>query len=97
MANQLNSNPAVFDTTGSLTGLKYIREIQWIDDSGNVANGEDLVLTINGVTVTRKVQMGSLVAPEGLHYHAGPFNPGIPVTDFTVTTIDNGILVVWLD
>ena len=54
MANQVAGNPVVFDTTGTLTGLRYIRQIQWVDD-GDIADEDDMVLTLNGVTLTQKL------------------------------------------
>ena len=97
MANQTAGNPAIFDTTGSLSGLKYIRQIQWVDDAADIADDADMVLTINGVTFTHKLQHTNNAASSTVFYNAGPFNPGLPVTDFTVTTLDAGTIVVWLD
>lgn len=96
MANQVSGNPIVMDTAATLSGRTTIRQIQWVDDAADIADDDDLVLKMNGVTITGKValtanELGTLVL-----YQAGPFNPGIDVEDFQVVTIDHGSLVVWL-
>ena len=103
MANILTSNPYVIDTAATIwptatnKGTNRVRLIQWIDDNADIADDDDLVLTINGVAVTAKVQLTNNTANTPTIYEIGPFNPGIPVTSFEVTTIDHGILVVWVD
>jgi hypothetical protein len=97
MSNQLTSNPIIFDAAASASGTYLVRQIQWVDDAADIADDDDLVLTINGVTFTHKIALAANTVNNTVVYQAGPFNPGIRVIDFTVTTIDHGILVVWID
>lgn len=102
MANNLNSNPVYIDAAASstLSGLSRIQLIQWVDDNADIANDDDLVMVINGVTVTIKPQRHETPASVdggGVVYEAGPFSRPIAVTDFSVTTIDHGALLVWLE
>lgn len=99
MANALTGNPMTIDTAATIwsTGApKYVKLIQWIDDNADIADDDDLVIAINGVTITMKVQLtanaiGSPVVWE-LNFGGQPFS----VSKFVVTTIDHGTLVVYL-
>jgi len=101
MANDLTGNPYVMDTAAVISGMTTIRQIQWVDDNADIVDGDDLVLSINGTAITIKVQMHDTAASRDpgtvVYYEAGPFNPGIAVEDFTVTTIDHGSLIVWIE
>jgi hypothetical protein len=85
-----------------------LRLIQWIDDAGDIADDDDIVLTINGVALTGKVQIGTTAGGAAVEavtpnvgnivvWQIGPFNPGIHVTGLVVTTIDHGAVHVWYD
>ena len=98
MAAQLKGNPIVLDTDAdSLTGRHYIKLIQWVDDNADIADNDDLVLTINGQTVTIKYQKTTDVGSAGaVYYQAGPFNPPFIADSFVATTIDAGNVLIWL-
>jgi len=99
MANDLTGNPLVVDTAATLwsKSLKYIREIQWIDDAADIIDDDDLVVVINNATITGKIALTANTVNNLAVWKSGPFNPGIPVSNFIVTTIDHGSLLIWLD
>jgi hypothetical protein len=95
--NVLTGNPMTVDTAATLwsSANKYVQLIQWIDDAADIANDDDILLVINGVTITGKIQMtadtiGNLVVWEMA------FNPPMRIESFVVTTLDSGLLVIWL-
>lgn len=97
MANQVNANPLCFDAAGTKEGYLLVREIQWVDDAGDIADGDSCVLTMNGVTMTFVMQLGA--APDlssVVRWQVGPFNPPVKVENFTVTTLDHGAVHCWL-
>jgi len=96
MAIHTSGNPLVFDGAGTKTGFLLIREIQWVDDAADVADGDDMVLTMNGVTLTFKVQVNGADFGSCLVWRAGPFHPPVKVENFTVTTLSHGAIHVWL-
>ena len=98
MANDTTSNPKTFDTTtgATISGRFGLRLIQWIDEGGDLADQDDLVFDLNGVTFTYKYEKPSDVGFGPIVImQIGPFNPTIPVRDFTLTTLDRGTLHVW--
>ena len=102
MGNQTGSNPIVVDTgaaTNLIVGPQTIRLIQWIDDNADIADGDDLVIKINGVTLTTKIQLQAddSVGLGLAMWTIGPFNPGISAKSVQVTTIDHGTVHIWLD
>lgn len=99
MANELNSNPVYIDTASgsTLSGQRQVQLIQWLDDANDVADGDDLSFTLNGVTVAIKANLGSDVGQQlTVLYEAGPFKCPIKADDFVVNTIDHGVVLVWL-
>ena len=105
MSNNLNSNPLFFDTTSTaavwvakFSAPVRIRQIQWIDDNGDLVHDSTLTLTINDVSFSVKIQpLNDQLAFGGVAYQAGPFNPGVPVSVFAVGAMATGNLLVWLD
>lgn len=110
MANVTDSNPISIDTAAAIWAKtpKYIRQIQWIDDAADIADDDDLVIVVNGVTITTKIQIANTAGATPVEavtpnignicvWEIGPFNPGIAVHSFAVTTIDHGVLLVWID
>jgi hypothetical protein len=95
MGNSLNTNPVVVDTTATAwSGTKYVRQAQWIDDAGDIAQNDILILEFNGATVTAWV--GDIDNTESTtHFNIGPFEPPMPWSDLVVT-VPHGIFVVWL-
>jgi len=103
MANQTTGNPMVLDTAATIwaSGTKKVRLIQWINDAGDINNtNADLIFTINTTTITLKIDKhdtdASVDENDVIAYQAGPFNPGIGITNFVLTTLDAGVLHVWL-
>ncbi len=108
MANKLTSNPIYVDTAATIwSGDKMVRLIQWIDDAGDIADDDDLSITINGVTIAAKIQIATTqggspvedVSPNVGNvcvWEMGPFNPGIWINNFIVNTIDHGVLLIWV-
>lgn len=100
MANNLNSNPLFVDTAATLwtESPKYVKLIQWVDDVGDMTDNDDCILTINGVALTGRIQRPTDVGfSHTVKWQIGPFNPGIPVSTFIVTTIDSGVIHIWLE
>jgi hypothetical protein len=96
MANLLTSNPIYIDTAASsdLVNVK-IQLIQWQDEAGDVANDEDLSLTINGITFAMKFKLGSDVGQQPIVIWEAAFSTPILVTHMVVTLIDDGAVLVW--
>jgi hypothetical protein len=99
MANVINSNPIMVDTAAELWSKKptRVRLVQWVDDNGDLVHDSTLVLTINGVTLTVKIQpLNDQLGFGAVAWQIGPFNPGINIDSFVVTTMATGNLHVWL-
>lgn len=107
MANKTDTNPMVLDSAAAIWtsapsatrshAPKYVRLIQWIDDNADIADDDDLVVVINGATITGKIALGANTVNNLCVWQLGPFSPGLPVSDFTITTIDHGVLLVFVD
>lgn len=99
MANDLTGNPMWIDTAATIwaSGNRRIRMIQWVDDANDIADADDLVISINGVTLTFKIQITDNTANNLSFWTFGPFDVGIPAHSFVVTTIDHGALLVVLE
>ena len=54
MAKKLVTNPMTVDTAGTLwsNSVKCLRQVQWLDDGADIADDDDIVLVINGATIT---------------------------------------------
>lgn len=98
MGNQTDSNPLRIDTAAAHSGTIFVRQIQWVDLNEDIVDSDELVMLINGVTVQCEIQVettanyGTIGA---VVWNIGPFNPGIPVKDFEVVTIESGVVYVW--
>ena len=100
MTTQLTGNPMRVEGAATLWTKtpKFVRLIQWVDDAGDLVHDSTAVLTINGCALTVKIQPVN----DGLGFGAvaweiGPFNPGIAISDFVVTTLGTGHLHIWVD
>jgi len=94
------SNPYHADAAGTLWDsgpARGLRLVQWVD-TADIVHDSTLVLTINGVTLTVQIQpLNDNLAFGAVVWQIGPFNPGIPVTSFVITTMATGHLHVWVD
>ena len=100
MSNLLTNSILHIDAAASsaVTGIKRVRLIQWVDDIMDVIDGQDLVFVMGQTTFTTKSKIGSDVGQQSIVlWQMGPFNPGFPVDGISVTTIDHGVLYVWID
>ena len=101
MAIHTTSNPLRYDTTtgASWSGLKFVRLIQWVDINEDIADGDTCAMTINGVVVESEIQIDATLSSltGAVVWNIGPFNPGVPVKDFSVDTLDGGVVYVWVD
>ena len=99
MGNQLDSNPLRIDTAATHSGIINIRQIQWVDLNEDIVDSDELIMEINGVTVQCEIQIDGddLSLGQGaVAWSIGPFNPGINVKNFQVTTIESGVVYVWI-
>lgn len=102
MANSTGTNPMRMEAAGTVWAgtPKNVRLIQWVDDAGDIVNASSLVLTLNGCTLTTVIQL-EVTANYGtvgaVIWEMGPFNPGISISDFVVTTMATGHLHIWVD
>ena len=103
MANQTTGNPMVLDTPATIwsSGTKNIRLIQWINDAKDIIEAtNDCVFTVNTTLITLKVDKHDTAASQDdndvIAYQAGPFSPGINVNNFVLTTLDAGVIHIWL-
>jgi hypothetical protein len=100
MANVTNSNPMMIDTAAVLWSKKptRVRLIQWVDDAGDIVDDSTLVLTVNGIALTTKLQLAANISNYGVVvWQMGPFNPGLNIDTLGVTTMATGNLHVWLE
>jgi hypothetical protein len=97
VANVLTSNPKSIDAaSGSDLTDQWIQQIQWIDDAADIADDDDLNLTINGVTIAAKIQLTANTVNNVAVWTMGPFPHPILANTFVVNTIDHGVLLVWV-
>ena len=103
MANVLTGGIKQFDAAGAITGIRRVRLIQWVCDAGDIAKNSDLVFVLGGVTFTVKAKMGAAddigdIGQQSIvPLEIGPFDPGIHIDGYSVTTIDHGVLYIWED
>ena len=93
----------VLDTVGSIwtTGTKNVRLIQWVQDNADVdVTLADCEFSVDQTAVTLKIDRHDTAASadenDVIKYQAGPFNPGIPVHSFVLTTLDAGVIHIWV-
>lgn len=100
MGNALTGNPMTVDTAATLwepsntPTPKKIQLIQWIDDAADIADDDDLLMVINGVTVTAKIQLAANDVGNVCVWEMS-FSPPVSIRSFVVTTLDSGLLVIW--
>lgn len=100
MANSVSSGIKYIDTGGATdlvasSTVWHVKEVQWIDDAGDIADGDDLALEINGVSFALKANKASDVGDHSVvQYRMGPYAEPLHVSTFKVTTIDHGVVLV---
>lgn len=96
MANQITGSPYVIDTAATIWDgpSKNIQLVQWIDVAADIADDDDLVITINNQIITGKIQLTANEIGNLAVWTFGPFDYGIGANQFGVTTIDAGALLV---
>ena len=99
MANDLTSNPLRVDTAATIvaaTAPIVVQAMQWVDDDeaagGNIADGENLKFTFNGVSIGLNAPDISSVAPIAWSAH---FPQPVRCNSLIVAAIDGGTLLVW--
>lgn len=99
MGNSLTTNPMRIEDTATTAfdEQRFVRLVQWVDDAGDIIDNSTLVLTIDGCALTVKYQMLADISPLIVLWQIGPFNPGILIRTFVVTTMATGHLHIWLD
>lgn len=97
MANSEYTNPITVDTTDTTlwSGIKYVKLVQWIDDAGDIAADDILIITVNGATITAKVAAIDTTVST-THWQFGPFDKGVPWSNVGAT-VPHGLLVIWLE
>ena len=93
MANDLTGNPLILDTPAAITLYSneprmWIREVIWRNPG---TAGDDLVITVNGVAVSRKSTTSGNADYSVFEQPLGR------VESFALTTLDSGTVEVWLD
>jgi invasion protein IalB len=70
--------------------------IQWIDDAADIADDDDLNITINQTTIAAKI---ALTANEvgNVAVWTMTYPLGLMVNNLVVTTIDHGTLLVFIE
>lgn len=98
--NELTGNPITIDSGATIwdgtTGTKYVNLIQWIDDNADIANADVLLIVVNGVTITAKIQLTANTVNNVAVWEMRFAKPQ-KIDKLVVTTIDHGLLVIWLD
>ncbi len=100
MTNALTQNPIMIDTAGAALAIPspcLIKCIQWVDDNADIADNDDLLFVINGATVTLKPQLNLSNPVHGVAYEVNFGGKPYNCQSLTVTTIDNGQLLIWLE
>ena len=100
MANSVYTNPIRMEAAGTVWNKenRKVRLVQWVDDNGDLVHDSTAVLTINGCALTVKIQpLNDALGFGAVAWQLGPFNPGIAIDSFVVTTLGTGHLHIWLD
>ncbi len=100
MADSTVTNPMRIEAAGTIWSDKptTVRLIQWVDNAGDIIDDSTIVLTLNGCALTTKLQLAANVSNYGVVvWQIGPFNPGVCISDFVVTTMGTGELHIWID
>jgi hypothetical protein len=89
MANVLDQNPLILDTTGTLviTGPIAITKIRWIVDAGVAENDEAILKDANGDVIFRSKTVEAGTAANQLFPEDVNFIPPLRKTGLTVDTL----------
>ena len=95
--------PSVMPMVETSTGTQLVdngcmlRLLQWVDDAADIHDDAVLVMTINGQTLTYKIQLEADKADNCVVMQIGPFAPGIFVSDILINTLQAGAIHIWFD
>jgi hypothetical protein len=97
MANQTSTNPLVYDAASGSgwSGDRKVVLAQWIDDAADIADDDDLAIVVGGATIACKIQLTNNTANNVVMWEMA-FPNGMTWSNFSITTIDHGIFVVWV-
>lgn len=97
--SSLTTNPMRIDEAiTAFDETRFVRLVQWVDDAGDLTHDSTLVLTIDGCALTVKIQpVADSLGFGAVAWQIGPFNPGILIRTFVVTTMATGHLHIWFD
>lgn len=97
MAADYSGNPVVMDTDDDSISAVWVQQILWVNcEAAKLTTDDQLTLTINGTAVN----MNALTANAGagaVIAQMGPFAKPVYVETLTVTLIEGGQVVVWLE
>ena len=99
MADALTGNPLFFDTTGATSKIDRHFEwrlIQWVDDNADIADNGNLIMTVNDVTLEATVQRAATPDGGAVLWQIGPFDSGMSINYFYLTTMSAGNLFIWV-
>lgn len=69
--------------------------IQWVDDNADIANGSNLILTINGVAVEATVQLAAATVANSVVWEMSFPMGNFPVHSLLVGTMSHGQLYIF--
>ena len=101
MSNNVTSNPLLVDTAAASTevwsGVKKVQLIQWVDDNGDIPNGGNLIIIVNGVSLEATIvrATASDLGGEGAVLWEMQFPLGVKIWSFQVPTMATGHLHIW--
>lgn len=100
MANSLGTNPIFLDTTGATsewTSSKLVKKFQWVNATGDIADGDTCVMVVNNVTMTAYVERPTDVGFQTPVLWEIDFGPnGVMWDSFSLTTMGVGHIHIWL-
>jgi hypothetical protein len=100
LSNSIINNPRMIETPtdSRMEGPLFIKLIQWVDNRADIVDGDDLEFTMDGATVKVKAQLNLTNPVNGVAYEDRFGGNTYKVSDnMSVTTIDSGQLLIWLE
>ena len=100
MADLVTTNPYVV-TAASATAYvwkdvtKHPVLIQWVDDNGDIANGSNLILTINGVSVEATIQLAAATVANSAVWELSFPMGNVSIHSLLVPTMSHGQVIIF--